>query len=121
MENEITEKVVVKAIGLYNGHFVKTNKSVELKIKFSYDERVNIAKTIAFVNQNVKVHAKIGSGKPLSLGMFSFKEMKIDKDGQGFMKLDSELDYVDDENMNEIARAGSLITWRLAANIIMEE
>jgi hypothetical protein len=115
-----TEKVIVSAIGLYDGHATKKNKSVDLKFKFSYDERINVVKAIAFVGQNISVQAKKGNDKPVSLGTFSFQELKIDRDGETILKLNSELDYVYSENINSIV-GDDLLKIRLSADIIIEE
>lgn len=115
-----TETIGITAIGLYDGHVVKKNKLVVLKFKFSYDERINMIKAIAFVGQNVKIIAKIGSEKAKPLGIYNFQELKIDRDGQAMVTFSTELEYVENENLSEIV-GDELLKIRMSADVIVED
>lgn len=121
MGEEKTVKFVVNAVGQYHAFNIKNNKGVDLSFKFSYDERINILKTITFVGQNVEIQAKKGAGKPVKLGMYNFQELKMDRDGETTLKFTSEVDYVYTENVNEIVGKDELLKIHMVANIIMEE
>jgi hypothetical protein len=118
---ETTQDFILTAIGQYNSFNIKNNKSVDLSFKFSYDERINIVKSITFVGQNIEIVAKKGGNKPVKLGLFTFQELKIDRDGESTIKFNSEVDYVYTENINEIVSKDELIKVKMKANIIMEE
>lgn len=120
-EKEVVERFALTAIGQYNNFNIKNNKSVDLSFKFSYDERINVLKVIAFVGQNVQIQAKKGAEKPVKLGMYNFHELKLDRDGEATIKFNSEVDYVYTENVNEIVGKDELLKIHMVANIIMEE
>ena len=120
-EEETTKDFEVLAIGQYHAFNIKNNKSVDLVLKFSFEEKINIVQTIAFVVQNVEVFAKKGANKAVKLGLFNFHELKIDRDGEATIKFNSEVDYVYVENVNEIVGKDELLKIRMVANIIMED
>ena len=120
-EKNKSEKLAITAVGQYDGHTVKKNKAIDLKFKFSYDERSNMATAIAFINQNINVVVKVENNKPVKIGMFDMHELKFDKDGQCFVKLSSTIDYIETDNLNEIITINNLIKIRMQAEIILEE
>jgi len=97
------ETIKVKTEGTYFAHNVKQNKSIDLTFKVPYSELTNYIKSIQMLNENVDVGAKIGADKPINLGSFMIKNINIDNDGEGKIKLNSQLDFVDSDKINELA------------------
>ena len=120
-----TENVTITAVGTYDGHTTKKNRIMELKLKFSYDERISSAQMVMLVGQNIEVHAKPAGKKPLKLGSFNFNGMSIDRDGQTVLKLSSDIDYVEHENIvaliSSVGDDNDLLKIKLAAEIEVEE
>lgn len=98
----MAKKVKTVAIASYNGHSIKTNKNVDLALKFRYDELQNYIQLIQFLNEDVTVIVKVGDGKPTNLGIFRVKEIKIDGDGEGVGKFNSMLDFVNADAINAL-------------------
>ena len=96
------KEVKVKAVGLYAGHSVKVNKAVDLGLKFNYDELQNYIQTIQMLNENVTLYVKLGDKKAQKIGMFTIKEIKIDKDGKGVLRFNSQIDYVEVDALNNL-------------------
>lgn len=117
-----TEKLTVDVVGTYNGHSVKRNGIVSVDFKTSYDERIKIIKSIAFIGQNVKIGVRVGSDKPMSLGMYSLNGLRIDRDGEATLKFTSESDYVEHDNLSKLSNLDSeLIKIKMSADIILED
>ena len=94
------KELKTRSLAKYNGHSIKTNKAVDLGLKFSYEELPNYIKPIQFLNENVTITIKRGDQKPQRLGTFMVKEIKIDHDGEGIVKFNSMLDYVEADELN---------------------
>lgn len=95
--------VKLKAHGAYNGHSFKANKSVDLSIKFAYSELTNYIKLIQLLNENVTIVAKkLAEETANKLGTFMIKEIKVDGDGEGTIKFNSQLDYVEADTINNL-------------------
>lgn len=95
-------KVKTTAVASYNGHSVKTNKNVDLALKFRYDELQNYIQLIQYLNEDVTITVKIEDGKPMNLGTFRVKEIKVDNDGEGVVKFNSMLDFVNADFINSL-------------------
>lgn len=111
------EKVILTAVGQYDGHTTKKNRLLELKFKFTYDERVSMAKAIMFVGQNIAVIVKPPGKKALRIGTFNFQNLNIDRDGQASLRLSTDIDYVEHANLVEIVGDTELVKVRLEASI----
>lgn len=96
-------EIKVRTEGSYLNHNVKANKSIDVVLKAPYSELTNYIQTIQMLNENVEVGAKIGSDKPIKLGTFMISSISVDRDGEGKIKLNSQLDYVDSNSINELA------------------
>ena len=96
------KEVKVKVVGQYNGHAVKNNKAVDLGLKFEYGELISYVKLLQMINENIETQVKIGDSKPLKLGLFMFKSLTIGHDGEGSLKLNSQLDYVEPRVIDEM-------------------
>lgn len=97
------EEVKLKTEGTYFNHNVKKNKSIDLVIKLPYSELTNYIQSIQMLNENVEVVARISSDKPMPLGSFMINNISIDNDGEGKLKLNSQLDFVDADAINKLA------------------
>ena len=97
----MANKVIIKSIATYNGHGIKASKAVDLNLKFAYDEMVNYIQAIQMLNENVEIAFKV-EGKPKFVGTFMIKELKINHDGEGSIRFNSQLDAVDPEAINEM-------------------
>jgi hypothetical protein len=98
----VSKTVKIKAIGRYNGHSIKPSKSVDLGLKFTYEELPNYIKLIQMLNENVTIAAQIDGSSPQKVGMFTVKEIKVDHDGEGSIKFNSMVDYVEADVINEL-------------------
>lgn len=98
------EIVKLKFEGKYATHSVKANKSVDMTFKLPYTELKNYIGSIQMLNENVTVAGKIGSDKkPMVFGTFMVHNIAVDRDGQGTLKLNSQLDFVDANSINDLA------------------
>lgn len=114
------EKIVkLKTVGAYNGHNIKANKAIDLSLKMKYSELTNYIQLVQLLNENVTIIAKVGEGKAQKLGTFMIKEIKIDHDGEGIVKFNSTLDYVEADNLNGLA--GEILKLMFQAEIELEE
>lgn len=98
------EVVKIKTEGKYATHSVKANKSIDMTFKMPYTELRNYIGVIQMLNENVLVAGKIGSDKkPMKFGTFMVSGISVDRDGQGTVKFNSQLDFVDTNGINELA------------------
>lgn len=98
----MAKKIKTTAIASYNGHSIKTNKNVDIAFKFRYDELTNYIQLIQFLNEDVGIAVKVGDDKPMNLGSFRVKEIKIDGDGEGTVKFNSMLDFINADFINSL-------------------
>ena len=95
-------EVKVGMVGTYNGHSLKQSGSVDLTFKCPYSELTEYIKSIQMLNNDVSIMVKLAGEKPLKLGMFRIKEIRVDGDGEGTLKFNSINDYVEVNNLNKI-------------------
>lgn len=119
----MTQTIKLKTEGQYVNHGVKANKAIDVVFKMPYAELTNYIKSIQLLNENVTVAAKIGSDKKiLKLGVFMIQSINIDRDGEGKIKFNSQLDHVDADAINELAsRNDEPLTVLLKADIDVED
>lgn len=98
----MAKKIKTTAVASYNGHSIKTNKNVDLALKFRYDELTNYIQLIQFLNEDVTISVRIEDGKPMNLGSFRVKEIKVDGDGEGIVKFNSMLDFINADFINSL-------------------
>ena len=96
------KKVKVRVVAAYNGHNIKPNKNVDLALKCRYDELANYIQLIQFLNEDVEIVAKVGDNPAKKLGSFRVKEIKVDHDGEGVLKFNSMLDFVNADDINSL-------------------
>jgi len=96
--------IKVKTEGRYTSHNVKANKSIDVTFKMPYTELTNYIQSLQMLNEDVTLAGKIGADKkPLKLGIFMVQKVTVDNDGEGTIKFNSQLDYVEPKNINELA------------------
>lgn len=110
----------LKLKGTYLNFAIKKNKTVRLSFNFSYEERINAIKAIALVGQDIKITAKLLQNPPVILGQFLFYSLKLDRDGQTTLVLDSEIDSVDVKNINSIIDDENLLKLKFDSLIELE-
>lgn len=96
------KELKIRSIAKYNGHSLKNNKSVDLSLKFAYEELPNYIKLIQFLNENTTISVKRPDVASQKLGTFMVYEIKIDRDGEGIIKFNSMLDYVNADEITTI-------------------
>lgn len=115
------EKVSITSICQYFGHQIKKNKLLELKLKFAYEERVNMAQMLLLVGQDISLFVRQGKGQILKVGEFNFGGLAIDRDGEGVIKLSADVDYVEHANLMQFIGSENLLKIRLVAEIELED
>jgi hypothetical protein len=116
------ETIKLKFEGKYVDHNVKANKAVNLQFKMPYTELVNYIQSIQMLNENVTVGVKIGADKPITLGTYMVFNINVDRDGEGKLKLNSQLDFIEGNALNELAtRSDEPLSILLKAEIDTEE
>ena len=96
MENES----VIKASALYNGHSIKKNFDVELKLRFIDTQLANSLQFIAGIGQQVQLRAIINEEK-LYLGLFNINSIRVDRDGNSFISFMSNSESVSLESIEK--------------------
>jgi len=110
----------VKVTGSYNGHSVKPNQTVDLSFKFFRGDLEETIPLLATVNQNIEVIAKVGLNKPVKIGMFNFNGFNVNRSGEAILKLQSDKDFVNMDNV-DIISTNDLITIMFKSNIELED
>lgn len=113
------ETVKIKCVGKYKTHSIRANKNVDVVFDCNYDELVNYIQLSQLLNENVDIAIKIEKNKPFKLGMFMVKEIKINSDGSGILRFNSQLDYVEANNLNILS--GELLQILFKADIEIED
>lgn len=109
----------IKYEASYSKHDVKANKAVNVEFKMPYSELPHYIQATALLNENVTVGVKIGSDKkPMRLGTFMINGVNVGRDGDGTIKLNSQTDAVELDNLNILVeRCSEPIHLFLKANI----
>jgi hypothetical protein len=94
--------VKVKGLCKYNGHSIKNNRAVDLSLVFAYDELPNYIKLVQLLNEHIDVSVKIGDQEVEKIGNFMIRAINIDHDGQGVIKLNSQMDHVEADLINNL-------------------
>lgn len=113
------ETVKIKCVGKYKNHSIRANKNVDVTFDCNYDELVNYIQLSQLLNENVDITVKIEKNKPFKLGMFMVKEIKINSDGSGTLRFNSQLDYVEANNLNLLS--GELLQLLFKADIEIDD
>ena len=113
------QNVQIKTVASYGGHNVNQAGSVSLKLVFSYDTITKYIQAIQMLNENVNLLAVI-NGEKIKLGSFMINSINIDHDGAGKIKFNSQLDYVEIDNISKLINS-DLFKIMLQAEIDVEE
>ena len=96
----MSEKLKVMQVVTYGGHSLSANGAVSLTLKAEYSELTKTIQVIQMLNEDVAVKAKLAGQKPMKLGSFKIKDIKIDGDGESVLKFAGISDYVEMDNLN---------------------
>ena len=113
------QNVKIKTVASYGGHNVNQAGSVSLKLVFSYDTITKYIQAIQMLNENVNLLVVI-NGEKIKLGSFMINSINIDHDGAGKIKFNSQLDYVEIDNISKLINS-DLFKIMLQAEIDVEE
>lgn len=115
--------IKIKTEAKYANHDIKANKSVNVQFKMPYTELTNYIQSVQMLNENVTVAARIGADKkPIKLGSYQINAINIDRDGECKLKFNSQLDFVDASNLNELAgRTDEPLMVLMKANIDIDD
>lgn len=94
--------IKVKAVAKYNGHNIKSSKSIDLNLLFDYDELPQYIQLVQLLNENVEIITKVGDNAPQKIGTFMLNQIAIDHDGQGKIRFNSLLDAVNADEINNL-------------------
>lgn len=100
------KEVKVKAVAKYNGHSVQANGIVVLNIVLDYSELTNTIQMMQLLNNDIKIAVKYGSDKPMKLGSFRLDTTNIGSDGMSKVKFKGTVDFVETDNLNDMALNG---------------
>lgn len=92
--------ISVKEVVTYGGHNLSANGSVNLTLKASYSELAKTISAMQMLNNDIKIKAKVPGSKPMKLGMFRIKDIKIDGDGESVLRFNTLNDFVEMSNLN---------------------
>ena len=92
---------LIKVIGIYNGHTIKRNFDVELKVRFNTEQLPNALQFVAVIGKQVILKAKIEKNVQ-HLGTFNLNSLKIDRNGMAFISFMSNSDYVSLEGIEKL-------------------
>ena len=112
--------IQTKVVGKYNGHNVTANKNVNIGFVCGYDQLTSYIQLIQFLNIDVDIVTKLPDAKPMKLGLFRVKDVKIDHDGEGVLKFNGMDDFVDTDAINKLV-GSELIQIRFKGVVELED
>ena len=93
----------VKFVASYDGHSLRQNGNVDLRMKCDYSELVNYVQLLQMLNNDIKVAIKFpGESKPFKIGMFRLKQLNILHDGEAKISFTSTNDFVEVNELNRL-------------------
>jgi hypothetical protein len=113
------ENVKIKSIANYGGHNVNNASVVNLTFTFAYDEMTNYIQLIQLLNENIEIYTK-KEKQSIKLGVFSIKNISIDKNGAGKVKFSSMAESVNMETINNLI-GEDFIKIMFVANVEVEK
>ena len=96
------KEIKVKQLVMYDGHNLKANGSVNLKLKARYSELTNTIQLMQLLNNDVEIVAKLPDKKAMNLGLFRIQQIVIDGDGESVLKFNGISDYIEMDNLNQL-------------------
>ena len=118
------KKITINEFVSYSGHNISANGIVNLTLVAKYSELTNTIQAMQTLNEDIKIKARLGSEKPMMLGIFRIKNIVIDGDGESKIKFVSDRDSVELDNINKLPFANednSEFMIRMEANIEEED
>lgn len=91
-----------KGVASFNGLSISKSKVVTFKVKMRYDEIVTSVELLQATNTDVTIHAKVGTSKPVELGIFTVDGISFDKDRNATATFKSLVDNVNIDNISDI-------------------
>lgn len=91
-----------KGVASFNGLSISKSKVVTFKVKMRYDEVVTSVELLQATNTDVTIHAKVGTSKPVELGIFTVDGIYFDKDRNATATFKSLVDNVNIDNISDI-------------------
>lgn len=91
-----------KGVASFNGLSISKSKVVTFKVKMRYDEVVTSVELLQATNTDVTIHAKVGTSKPVELGIFTVDGISFDKDRNATATFKSLVDNVNIDNISDI-------------------
>ena len=95
MEKEFKQK----GLAAFEGLTIGKNKAVQVKFKLRYDEVLTSVNLLQGLNNDITIHAKTPSSKPVNLGLFTIGAVNFDRDGNATIPFKSLVDNVNLENI----------------------
>lgn len=113
-------KIKAMAVAQYKGHSLNENGSVNLSLKFKYDQLVNVIQLTQMFSNDIKIAVQMPDENPLKLGMFRLKSINIDGDGESTVKFNGLNDFIEVDNLNNIVTK-DLFKVRFVADVEVED
>ena len=113
-------KVKTMAVAQNKGHSLNENGSVNLSLKFKYDQLVNVIQLTQMFSNDIKIAVQLPGVDPLKLGMFRLKNITIDGDGESTVKFNGLNDYIEVDNLNNIVTK-ELFKAKFVADVEIED
>ena len=99
----MVKEVSVKLVSMYDGHSIKQNGNVDLKLGCEYSELPNYVQLVQMLNNDINVAVKLpGDKKPIKIGMFRLKQLNVSHDGSAKISFSSTNDFVEVNELNRL-------------------
>lgn len=99
----MVKEASVKFVSMYDGHSIKQNGNVDLKLSCDYSELPNYVQLVQMLNNDINVAVKLpGDKKPIKVGMFRLKQLNVSHDGSAKISLSSTNDFVEVNELNRL-------------------
>lgn len=109
---------VIQANGYFDGYTSRGNFDVQLKAKFSNEELANALQFVAGIGKRISLIADV-EGNKVKLGKFNVYALRIDRDGNCYITLKSNIDNAFVDNFSQLMVEEAVITYR--AKVLDEE
>lgn len=96
------KKVEVKQFVKYGGHNVTAKGLVNLTFKAQYSQLVNTIQLMQLLNNDIRMQVKAVDRKPMKLGYFRIKDIRISGDGESTIKYVGVIESSEVDNINSL-------------------
>lgn len=114
------KKVNLRMNAVYNGHNVKPNGSVNVSVKTKYSQLTKAIQFIQVLNNDIKLGVRI-EDEVLKIGTFRLKDIKVDHDGECVVNFNSQVDFVEIDNLTDMVNDGKEFELLAKAEIELED